>query len=259
MNIDFVWVENETKDKIATAKINYNKNNIKFAFQANSDYETYEWMWEWKVFEESLDIKSQFASKEYLNDKLTTQMSGNLNLMYDVQSPNNNISLFVDLNQSQENIWSLKIEYRWKKEFKENIIIEAPKNVSDIEVMSEQKKIARDTKRVSEIKWIQTWIEQYYWDNAEYPDMKDFDNILSYMAKIPYDEYAWKTIDWCEFGYKYWVTSDENDVKNQVYQLSTCMESPNSSNLISWDGWFDNKRFEVWIFSKKATMEFISK
>jgi hypothetical protein len=139
LNIDMVWVDNETKDKIATAKINYNKNNLKFAFQVNDDYQTYEWMWEGKIFTESLDIKSQFATKEYLNDRLTTQMSGNLNLMYDIASPNNNLSLFVDLNQSQENIWNLKIDYRWKKEFKENIIIEAPKNVSDVDLFSEEK------------------------------------------------------------------------------------------------------------------------
>ncbi len=103
---------------------------------------------------------------------------------------------------------------------------------------------ARDTSRINDIKMIQSWLEQTYQDNAEYPSSLDDENLAIFLYKIPKDSKEWEIINWCTFWYTYEVLT-LNKLENQWYILSTCLESKSNINKLTLDwGIYDNK-FEV--------------
>lgn len=114
---------------------------------------------------------------------------------------------------------------------------------------------ARDTSRVNDIKAVQSWVEQYYGDKAEYPPVVSTGMISWYTPKIPKDAkdgqkaaYSGATQEY--LGYAYATGSSAEWVTGQRFELSTAFE--NKWNL---DGKAANtkdngdqaNRFEIWV------------
>lgn len=99
-------------------------------------------------------------------------------------------------------------------------------------------KIINDTVRINDVTAINSAIIQYYQDNAEYPNSQNnlYSNIKPYLSREPKDNLGWEIINWCKFGYKYEVFDDENNIPNQYYLISTCLE-----DVKSW-----KYRFTLW-------------
>lgn len=110
---------------------------------------------------------------------------------------------------------------------------------------------ARDSARISDMNALRAAIEQSYQDNYEYPSYENFNEaVSSYLLNIPKDPYAGKIIDGCEFWYKYSVWDDINGIKNQIYKISTCLESTWSyANMLEQDNGNDNTRYESGVSS----------
>ena len=87
----------------------------------------------------------------------------------------------------------------------------------------------RDTQRQMNIKLMMDNAEIYYQTNSKYPELSEM--------SISDDPLEWKTIDWCEFWYKYEKISDEK------YKVSTCFE--NLKEFLDKDWWNDDLRYET--------------
>lgn len=115
---------------------------------------------------------------------------------------------------------------------------------------------ARDTSRVNDIKAVQSWVEQYYGDQAEYPAVVSSGTIAQYAPKIPKDSKNGQTAavtSGSEYlGYGYMTGSSAEWVTGQRFELSTAFE--NKWNLTGKaDNAKDNgnevNRFEIWVAS----------
>lgn len=120
---------------------------------------------------------------------------------------------------------------------------------------------ARDTSRVNDIKAVQSWVEQYYGDKAEYPPVVSSGNISQYTPKIPKDSKdgqkaasSWATVEFLGYGYSTGASAEW--VTGQRYELSTSFE--NKGNL-EWkaqkDGWNEENRYEIWVASSSWTLD----
>jgi len=105
---------------------------------------------------------------------------------------------------------------------------------------------SRDSIRISDLKFIESAVEQYYQDNWEYPKKITKDSIWIYISKIPKDPLWNVEINSCKFGYIYEVWEDKNWIPNQNYKLSACLENTKKAEI---DGWTDNKRIEFWFLN----------
>jgi hypothetical protein len=106
---------------------------------------------------------------------------------------------------------------------------------------------ARDVTRISDLKAIQSGINQIYQDLGKYPSKEAFyKEIVYYLPNIPKDMIAWRSIDGCNYWYIYSIWDDPNFTKDQHYKLSTCLETKNPLNaeLIN--------KYEVWNWSEKT-------
>ena len=121
---------------------------------------------------------------------------------------------------------------------------------------------ARDTSRVNDIKAVQSWVEQYYGDNASYPAQASSGTLSQYTPKIPTDSkngqkaaYSWATQEY--LGYGYAVGDSAEWVTAQRFELSTSFE--NKGNL-DWkaadnkDGGSEPNRFEIGVASATGTL-----
>lgn len=119
-----------------------------------------------------------------------------------------------------------------------------------LETYGTQTEKAKDTGRLSDIKFLQAGIEQVYQDTAEYPSQDRFNELVGdYVYRIPKDPLAGYTINNCNFWYKYEVWNDDNNTVNQSYRISTCFENDEYTQkraLNNLDNWIDNLRFEIW-------------
>jgi len=173
-----------------------------------------------------------------------------------------------NLNLSTKISWISTIEYILlaKQEEKEilNAVLKIVKSeeswyevyVGSIDILiddfyQDQIKNTWDSIRISDLMVLRSWIEQYYQDMWEYPTKENFDKVLwRYIQKIPSERSSNMTNNWCKFWYIYEVWDDKKWIKNQIYKLSTCLESEsNIESKAKNDWWTDNLKFEIWIFN----------
>ena len=128
-----------------------------------------------------------------------------------------------------------------------------------VTVYTSQIQKARDTTRLSDVKALQSWIEQVYQDGSEYPFSNTFFSQVSvYVEKLPKDpKHAQPCNDWwittqaVDCGYSYVVWPDNNWILYWEYEVSTGFENKwNVTKKAAKDWWWTGKekaRFEVWI------------
>lgn len=123
-------------------------------------------------------------------------------------------------------------------------------------VYTSQIQKARDTTRINDIKALQSWIEQAYQDDQQYPGANTFiTSVSKYMQKFPKDSkfgqpcYSSATIvaDSADCGYAYKAETDDNGILLQTYEISTAFENSwNVSSKATTDKGNDNVRYETW-------------
>ncbi len=115
-------------------------------------------------------------------------------------------------------------------------------------VYTSQIQKARDSTRITDIKAVQSGVEQEYQDAWEYPDATTFSNVEAYVPKMPQDPKSGNASANSVFDYLYNVSDDSNSIPAQEYEVSTHFEQ---SGSISWkaatDWWNDPVRLEIWI------------
>lgn len=133
--------------------------------------------------------------------------------------------------------WSNDISELW---ISEEQIVEDNK---DFEI------VKKDEQRLLDIKSVQSAIEQYYQDFWEYPNRDNFPNVSVYLWSqwLPRDIRFWEELWNCKFWYLYAVWDDNYWLSNQIYKISTCVESDKylSSSAIS-DWWINDSMIELW-------------
>ena len=129
-------------------------------------------------------------------------------------------------------------------------------------VYTSQIQKARDTTRVSDVKALQSAIEQYYQDKSYYPattvaELASSWWILQYISKLPRDPKSWEpcanaatTQPQCWYAYN--TSNDDNGLELWAYELSTAFENKwNITSKAKTDklGWWnsDDNRLEIWI------------
>jgi prepilin-type N-terminal cleavage/methylation domain-containing protein len=130
-------------------------------------------------------------------------------------------------------------------------------------VYTSQIQKARDSTRLSDVKAIQSSVEQAYQDAAEYPPTTGtgfYDKVKAYIDKLPSDPKEFKP--WNKSGYTgsgktltlwyvYMVWEDDNWIENSVYEVSTGFEA---NWNVNWkaknDRWDDAGRQEIGHTSK---------
>ena len=124
-------------------------------------------------------------------------------------------------------------------------------------VYTSQIQKARDSTRITDIKKLQSAVEQVYQDNSEYPHSNTFSGwtagvdtwVSMYLDRIPTDP---KNNQPCNgqtvCTYIYWVSSDNNSITFWEYELSTWFEAEiNRLKRANGDFWNDPLRFETWV------------
>ncbi len=109
----------------------------------------------------------------------------------------------------------------------------------------------RDATRMWALNDLKAWIEQFYQDDSEYPNMWSwFAWVKVYTPNLPKDPKTWKSTKDTSLDYAYSVWRDWNLIANQVYEVSTWLENNwniKSKALDTEDGWSDANRLEIWI------------
>lgn len=126
-----------------------------------------------------------------------------------------------------------------------------------VSVYTSQIQKARDTNRVTDIKALQSWVEQFYQDTSEYPQggidwlsgsLTDVQDYVPKFARDPKDHQSCNGSTEC--GYAYIVAADSNGILQWAYELSTWFENTwNTTNKAGTDWWDDNSRLELSIWS----------
>ena len=107
---------------------------------------------------------------------------------------------------------------------------------------------ARDSTRLTDIKALQGWVEQFYQDEWSYPDDTNFDDVIVYVPKLPTDPKSWQASWTSVFEYLYNVSADDNFINAQEYEISTHFEQAwNITWKAATDWWGDDARMEIWI------------
>jgi prepilin-type N-terminal cleavage/methylation domain-containing protein len=120
-------------------------------------------------------------------------------------------------------------------------------------VYTSQIQKARDTTRVTDIKALQGWVEQYYQDSSVYPIWlsnwtTDSTSVMTFLPNLAEDPKHDQTCNGSRCWYIYFVGSDENLIAQGSYEISTAFESQwNVDNKAATDTWGDDDRLEVWL------------
>ncbi len=115
-----------------------------------------------------------------------------------------------------------------------------------VAVYTSQIQKARDSTRTTDVKSLQWWVEQYYWDVGEYPTATTFSGVTVYV-QMPSDPKTGQAA-WTPFDYLYNVSQDVNTIPNQEYELSTTYEqTANRTEKAAKDGGNDAVRLEIGI------------
>lgn len=126
-----------------------------------------------------------------------------------------------------------------------------------VSVYTSQIQKSRDSVRLTDVTAVRWWIEQYYQDNAQYPDSTNvpsvtathaFSWVIVYTPKLPKDPKSGQARTWAAFDYIYTVWSDDNSVLGQDFEISTTFEQQwNITEKAQKDWWSDAQRYELWI------------
>ncbi len=122
-----------------------------------------------------------------------------------------------------------------------------------VSVYTSQIQKARDSTRITDIKAVQSWIEQFYQDKDQYPNSNNagdyaFSWVTTYTPKLPQDPKSWSSRTNAAFDYIYTVGQDKNTIPGQDYEISATFEQDwNIEKKAKWDGWDDDTRIELWI------------
>jgi len=130
---------------------------------------------------------------------------------------------------------------------------------------------ARDSTRLTDVKALQTWIEQVYQDNSEYPHTDLLVRwwpwitwLLTYVEKLPADpkhgqpcNYWWIEWNQTDCWYAYIVSADANGILYWRYEVSTAFEAEwnvdKQAALDWWWTWPETSRLEIWIGISKIS------
>lgn len=114
-------------------------------------------------------------------------------------------------------------------------------------VFTSQIQKARDSTRLTDIKALQSGVEQVYQDLGEYPNkgVASFSGVTAYVPKFPQDPKSGQASNNTIFDYLYNVSDDSNGVSLQEYEFSTTFEQTgNITSKAETDGWNDDYRLE---------------
>ena len=126
-------------------------------------------------------------------------------------------------------------------------------------VYTSQIQKARDTTRISDMKSLQSAIEQAYQDSSSYPTAQTLvTEIITYMEKLPKDpKHAQPCNDWWipanapECAYSYVAWDDNNGIEYWEYEISTALENEwNVTKKAALDGGWTGvelTRLEFWL------------
>lgn len=128
-----------------------------------------------------------------------------------------------------------------------------------VSVYTSQIQKARDTTRIQDVSALKAGIEQYYWDNSEYPGVDSsatnyFSWVISYVPRLPKDPKSWQACNkWPETNatacdYIYAVSSDSNWIIHWEYKVSTGFENGwNIDSKAKSDWWStdEENRYEL--------------
>lgn len=115
---------------------------------------------------------------------------------------------------------------------------------------------ARDTTRISDIKALESWVQQYYQDRSSYPSGLDDwtwtteTAVTDYVPTLAQDPKHDETCNGSRCGYIYNVWPDSVGITDGSFELSTAFE--NEGNR-TWkasqasDNGEDDNRLEVWV------------
>ncbi len=128
-------------------------------------------------------------------------------------------------------------------------------------VYTSQIQKARDTTRITDVKALQSAIEQVYQDEFRYPRAdKFFSEVSVYLAVLPGDSKHGETCNnsgWAtDCGYAYRTWSDANGISQGAYEVSTAFESQGlvtSRASRAVDNGDDNARYEAGIWVDATT------
>lgn len=131
-----------------------------------------------------------------------------------------------------------------------------------VSVYTSQIQKARDSTRLSDIKAVQSWVEQFYQDDGEYPNKgngaSEFDGVKVYVPKLPTDPKSGQASANSVFDYMYNVSPDSNTIPNQEYEISTHFEQQwNITSKAATDGGDDQYRMEIGINVSDASQSTI--
>ena len=204
----------------------------------------------WKL---SLDIRTKESSYDYDNYK--TIYTWDYKKVFNTKMTLKNKGIIGETVVRKDWETVVKIGHSWSYEkdlftlkntatINSNVI----ETMSPLGIYSSQLDKARDSVRITNIMNLRSAIEQSYQDNGEYPVQENFTEQLSpYIVSIPKDPSGNIEINTCKFGYIYEVWADDNGIENQIYKLSTCLESGSNKDKAQNDRGNDELRYEVWI------------
>lgn len=237
------------------AQLSYDLPQFSINIYASEDYSWSEFVFifdgQWdendKYFR-NFDLDSHFTTQEVIYDNTTweIQKTGKILEIFNAEYSLHNNTLEWDITLSNfegELIATVKSQWEYYgKKWDVNTLITIKND--PLSNMFGYSQAARDSKRMADVRMMQMALEQVYQDNSEYPTYDSFHAQLSkYIPETPEDSNAWEEINGCKFGYKYYVSEDNNGIENQNYKLETCFESDNY--MTSYDYWIDDTKYEV--------------
>lgn len=241
LNLTYNWIDLETNKDYLKWSFKYNNNNYTFenhilSTDFNSDI-SFDWSWDAnnKVIKK-WDLEIIFDFDNYYNGE-KYKFQNNLSL-------NNTVLLWKSYFYVDDKK-VIEIDHNWvyKKDYLEfNNNFESNKLYSLVAWDSAE---ARDSKRITDLQELNFTVNDFYYDNAEYPSIDKIQDAIDTYSYYSLSDPLWNVeIDWCKFWYTYEVWPDEYWNENWKYRLSTCLEW--DSNKTSNDWWIDDNKYEIW-------------
>lgn len=124
-------------------------------------------------------------------------------------------------------------------------------------VYTSQIQKARDTTRINDVKALQSGIEQFYQDKAEYPEWNSEwtssaqISVMTYLPNLAEDPKHNQTCLESRCWYVYRVADDPDTwIEDASYEISTAFENAWNKDSKAWveqDSWDDDNRLELWL------------
>jgi len=245
LNLKFVWVDVVTKKAFFVWKIWLENKKYTFSFKLDNTYANVLISWDWLIDNKNFVFNSKYDFK--LGWEIN--YAWNFNLLFDQNDNKNNASIFLNVNNWIKDVFKITIKNTAKREYKDNIKIEAPTDVKelDIEKISgaiywDHIKDARDMKRISDLRSIENLLEIYNWKNWIYPKYENLKTDFQ-SHNFPKEEKEWQVIGGCEYWYMYWVSDDLKE-----YILSSCRESKSQYYKV-WN-WINNVNIKLYFIER---------